>query len=61
MPLAPIRSVEHIIQAIAEAVKFPIATHEDPQHQLLRYLKKKRILLVMDNYEHLLDGVGIAS
>ncbi len=58
---APIRSVEHIIQTIAEAVKFPIATHEDPQHQLLRYLRKRRLLLVMDNFEHLLDGAGIIS
>jgi predicted ATPase/DNA-binding CsgD family transcriptional regulator len=58
---APIRSVEHIIQTIAEAVKFPIATHEDPQHQLLRYLQKRQLLLVMDNFEHLLDGAGIVS
>jgi predicted ATPase/DNA-binding CsgD family transcriptional regulator len=59
--LTPIRSVEHIIQTIAEAVKFPIATHEDPQHQLLRYLQKRHLLLVMDNFEHLLDGAGIVS
>jgi len=59
--LAPIRSVEHLIQTIAEAVKFPLATHEDPQYQLLRYLRKKQLLLVMDNFEHLLDGAGIVS
>jgi predicted ATPase/DNA-binding CsgD family transcriptional regulator len=59
--LAPIRSVDHIIQTIAEAVKFPLATHEDPQRQLLRYLKNKQLLLVMDNFEHLLDGVSIVS
>jgi DNA-binding CsgD family transcriptional regulator len=61
VPLAPISLVEHLIQTIAEAVKFPLATHEDPQHQLLRYLKKRQLLLVMDNFEHLLDGVGIVS
>jgi len=59
--LAPIRSVEHLIQTIAEGVKFPLATHEDPQNQLLRYLQKRQLLLVMDNFEHLLDGVGIVS
>lgn len=59
--LAPIRSVGDIIQKIAEGVKFPLATHEDPIHQLLRYLRKKRLLLVMDNFEHLLDGVGTVS
>ena len=59
--LASLRSVEHLIQMIAEGVKFPLATHEDPQHQLLRYLRKRQLLLVMDNFEHLLDGAGIVS
>jgi predicted ATPase/DNA-binding CsgD family transcriptional regulator len=59
--LAPIHSVEQLIQTVAETLKFPLATHESPKYQLLRYLKKKQILLVMDNFEHLLEGVGIIS
>jgi predicted ATPase/DNA-binding CsgD family transcriptional regulator len=59
--LAPIRSAEDVVQTIAEAVKFPVATHEDPQYQLLRYLQRRQLLLVMDNFEQLLEGVGIAS
>jgi predicted ATPase/DNA-binding CsgD family transcriptional regulator len=59
--LAPLGSVEHLIQTIAEGLKFPLATHEDPQHQLQRYLRKRQLLLVMDNFEHLLDGTGILS
>ena len=59
--LAPIRAVEHLVQTIAEAVKFPLATQEDPQRQLLRYLQKRKILLVMDNFEHLLAGAGVVS
>jgi predicted ATPase/DNA-binding CsgD family transcriptional regulator len=59
--LAPLRSVDHIIQTIAEGVKFPLATHEDPQHQLHRYLRKRQLLLVMDNFEHLLEAAGILS
>ena len=59
--LASIRSVAHIIQSVAEAVNFPLPTHEDPKHQLLRYLRKKQLLLVMDNFEHLLDGVSIVG
>jgi len=61
VPLAPIRSVKDIIQTIAEGLKFPIATHESPKLQLLRYLQKRELLLVMDNFEHLLDGAGIVS
>ena len=59
IPLAPIHSVEHLVQTIAEGVNFPLATHEDPQYQLLRYLRDKQYLLVLDNFEHLLDGAGI--
>jgi len=59
--LAPIRSVNHIVQSIAEAVNFRLRPQEDLKDQLLRYLRKKRFLLVMDNFEHLLDGAGIVS
>jgi predicted ATPase/DNA-binding CsgD family transcriptional regulator len=59
--LAPIQSEKHITQTIAETLKFPLATQEDPKQQLLRYLQNKQLLLVMDNFEHLLAGAGIAS
>ncbi|MEJ2756917.1 MAG: LuxR C-terminal-related transcriptional regulator [Anaerolineales bacterium] len=59
--LAPIHSADHIVQTVAEAVNFPTPTHEDPKVQLLRYLQKKQFLLVMDNFEHLMDGAGIVS
>jgi predicted ATPase/DNA-binding CsgD family transcriptional regulator len=59
--LAPIRSTRDILQTIAEGLRYPIATHEDPKLQLLRYLRKRELLLVMDNFEHLLDGVGIIN
>ena len=61
VPLVPIHSVDLIIQTIAEGVRFPLATHEDPQHQLIRYLRGKQILLVIDSFEHLLDGAGFIS
>ena len=59
--LAPIRSVEQIVQSIAEVLRIPLTTDEEPQHQLLRYLRRKQLLLVMDNYEHLLAGVSLVS
>ena len=57
--LAPIRSGEDIVQTIAEAIRYPLATHEDPQRQLLRHLQAKQLLLVLDNLEHLLEDMGI--
>ena len=59
--LAPIRSTKDIIQTIAKGLNFPIATHENPKLQLLRYFRKRGLLLVMDNFEHLLDGAKIVS
>jgi DNA-binding SARP family transcriptional activator len=61
VPLAPIRDADHIIQTIAETLNFPIATHQDPEHQLLRYLKDRQLLLILDNFEHLLDGMEIVN
>lgn len=61
VPLAPIASTGHLVQTVAEALNFPLATYEDPQHQLIRYLSKRRLLLVMDNFEHLLDGAGVVA
>ena len=59
--LAPIPGFEHIVQTIAESLKFPFASSDDPQVQLLRYLKSRELLLVLDNFEHLLEGAQIVS
>ena len=50
---------EFIAPAIAEALDFSIAGSLDPTNQLLNYLSRKQMLLVLDNFEHLLDGVDI--
>jgi predicted ATPase/DNA-binding CsgD family transcriptional regulator len=59
--LAPISSGKHIVQAIAEAIGFPLSTDAAPIDQLLSHLRKRQILLVMDNFEHLPDGVDIVA
>ena len=48
----------------AESIGFPLASDEDPQRQLLRHLQHRHYLLVLDNFEHLLEGaliLGIAA
>jgi DNA-binding CsgD family transcriptional regulator/tetratricopeptide (TPR) repeat protein len=58
--LAPIDSVEEIIATIATALEFhfqgasEIARTET--QQILDFLKNKKMLLVMDNFEQILDG-----
>lgn len=60
VPLAPLRSSEHIVPAIAEALDFQFqADSRPPKQQLLDFLRHKEILLVLDNFEHLRDGVEL--
>jgi predicted ATPase len=61
VPLAPLSSAEHIMPTIAERVGFQFHRESNPQEQLLRYFTRKRMLLVMDNFEHLLDGVALVT
>jgi predicted ATPase/DNA-binding SARP family transcriptional activator len=58
--LAPFRTAEGVVPAVAEALGYSFHTdvggsaQTTPRQQLLDYLKRKQLLLVMDNYEHLL-------
>ena len=54
VPLASTASVQAVIPAIANAVRFAFCGPNDPKTQLLSYLSDKQMLLVMDNVEHLL-------
>jgi predicted ATPase/DNA-binding SARP family transcriptional activator len=54
--LAGVSAVDFLIPAIAEALNFAFHGPEDPQIQLLNYLREKEMLLVLDSFEHLLAG-----
>lgn len=58
--LVPLREPEHIVTGIAEAMHFKFL--QDERHsgkQLLDYLAKKKVLLVLDNFEHLMNDTTI--
>jgi len=59
--LAPLNASEFLVPAIAEALHYSFHTREVPRIQLLNYLREKQILLVMDNFEHILDGAELVS
>jgi predicted ATPase/DNA-binding SARP family transcriptional activator len=59
--LAPLDSPESIVPAIAEALNFSFYGEVEPEQQLLDYLREKVILLVLDNFEHLLDGTDLVT
>jgi predicted ATPase/transcriptional regulator with XRE-family HTH domain len=59
VPLVSLSSPVQIVPAIAGGLDFKFQDPTNLQAQLLRYLHTKRALLVLDNAEHLLDGVGV--
>ena len=58
VPLAHVDSPELLVTSIAGALNYSFFGREDPAQQLLRFLREKSILLVLDNFEQLLlhDG-----
>jgi predicted ATPase/transcriptional regulator with XRE-family HTH domain/Tfp pilus assembly protein PilF len=54
--LAPISSVEFVVPAIGEAIGLVPSESSALDVQLLNYLHSKQMLLVLDNFEHLLDS-----
>lgn len=65
VPLAPLSDVAHIVPAIAEALSYPLEAEgqsgQSAQTQLLHHLRERQLLLVLDNFEHLLAGVEVVA
>ena len=59
VPLNLLSSAEFLVSTIAQALKFSFYSKEDEKLQLLNYLREKEMLLILDNFEHLIQGVGI--
>ena len=59
--LTSLQTVESIVPTVAKTLDFSFYAGSEPQQQLLNYLRQKSVLLIMDNFEHLLDGVGLVT
>jgi len=59
--LASLNSPEFIIPAISEVLELSSFGPANPKRQLLNHLQEKDMLLVLDNIEHLLDGVNLLA
>ena len=58
--LAPLNEAGQMIPTLAEALGFQLQSREDgrsPQQQILDYLRQKKMLLLFDNFEHLLSSL----
>ncbi len=61
VPLAPVSRAEYLVSALADALQFFAQREGDPKLHVLSYLNEKHMLLVMDNFEHLLDGADLVT
>ncbi len=55
--LAPLTETAEILNAIASALSFQFYEGPPPLQQLIDFLQDKAVLLVLDNFEHLLEAV----
>lgn len=61
VPLAAVSAAEFLVSAIAEALRFTFYGGDDARVQLVNRLRERRVLLLLDNFEHLLDGAGLVA
>jgi predicted ATPase/DNA-binding SARP family transcriptional activator len=61
VPMAPVGSSDQIASAIADALQFSFYGSKAPAVQLTNTLRDKHLLLVLDNFEHLLAGTPLLS
>jgi len=59
--LQPLNKSDLLVPTIAHALDISFYGAGDPQAQLLRYFREKTLLLLLDNFEHLLDGAALVS
>ena len=58
VPLVAIDSAEDLVPDLADALQLRL---QGGQEQLLEALRRKQMLLILDNVEHLLAGVGLVA
>jgi predicted ATPase/DNA-binding SARP family transcriptional activator len=60
VPLDSLNASALIPSTIASALHLNLQGHDDPLERVTGFIKDKGLLLVLDNYEHLLDGAAVA-
>ena len=61
VPLQPLQSADQVIGAIINTLSFRPDDNADPETALLTDLQDKRLLLVLDNFEHLMDAATLVA
>jgi predicted ATPase/DNA-binding SARP family transcriptional activator len=58
IPLNAIESVELVAPTIGGVLQLSFADNQSPQAQLHSYLRSRQLLLILDNFEQLIDGAS---
>ena len=61
VPLQPLTRSNLLVPTIAQALGVTFYGEGEPHQQLLDYLHDKTLLVILDNFEHLLDGAALVS
>jgi len=61
VPVTAVPAPGFLLTAIAEALHLSFHGKEEPRRQLLNHLQDKELLLVLDGFEHLLEGAGLLT
>nr|MCU0480709.1 hypothetical protein [Anaerolineae bacterium] len=59
--LAPLVNPDDMVQTIGDAIGYTFRAGEDNKTQLLAFLADKQLLLILDNFEHLLAGATVVD
>ncbi len=59
VPLAPVNSDDFLVSTVANILNLSFYGQDDPKQLLLNFLHGKQMLLVLDNFEHLVGGAGL--
>lgn len=59
VPLAPLTEAKELVLAIAAALGLQLQGERTPEQQVGDFLRTKHLLLVLDNFEHLLAGTTL--
>jgi predicted ATPase len=60
-PLNNVPNAESLPLAIAESIDFSFPIRGAARAQIIQHLRRKNLLLVLDNFEHLLDGADFVA
>lgn len=61
LPLAAVRSTELLLTAIITGLGLSLAERSDPQATLINYLRGRHCLLVLDNFEQLVESAPLLA